>query len=415
MLGESNGIRWGEIDTFRHNFTAAALAAHRPCPVCESVNSACVQEVTDFQFYSDAADVPKRMDVRTVQCTQCFAVFQDPCFTPFGFRVLAAEAGRSYGSTPGRAGEQVEWLRERGLLKDGGCFVDIGCFDGAFLARLPPTLHRIGVDIDEPAIARGRDEHRGEGIHLICGDFETFAYAGPTPDTISMLMVLEHLPRPVEVLKKLRSIAHAQTRLVIEVPVLERGETNDINGFFGALHTTHFSRTTLASALAAGGWRIETAEDRPGYNGYRVIGVPSATPERIAPCPRDLIDTHRVLARWHQGICDAEARLSANVASRDWVIWGAGGHTEFLYKTTTLFRGRHDRRFALVDSDPLKHGRTWRGIPIQAPEVLRSVDWTTASLVVSSYGGQESIARAALALGVPEDRIVRLYEDVRVC
>mgnify|MGYP000380287711 CR=1 FL=1 len=36
-----------------------------------------------------------------------------------------------------------------------------------------------------------------------------------------MFHVLEHLPRPVEVLRKLRSIAEVSTRLVVEVPVLE--------------------------------------------------------------------------------------------------------------------------------------------------------------------------------------------------
>lgn len=415
MSNEANRIEWRTVDSFEGNFTSEALMAMRPCPVCEGLVAPCVTEISGFQFYSDSRELPKRATVRTVQCARCFAVFQNPCFTPFGFRVLAAEAGRSYGSTEGRAAEQIDWLARQARLEAGSCLVDIGCFEGAFLGELPSSLHRVGVDIDAPAIERGRLKYGPQGISFVLGDFETFAYDQRAPDTITMLMVLEHLPRPVEVLRKLRSIAHAGTRLVIEVPILERGTTNDVNGFFGALHTTHFSRTTLERALRSAGWSIEVATDQPDYNGYRVLAAPCAPDNTGAPNARDLAATHESLARWHRAVGEVDAKLENANDAVHWVVWGAGGHTECLYQYTTLFRGAAERRFGLVDSDSLKHGKTWRGLVVQAPRVLASADWRNTNLVVSSYGGQESIARAARALGVPEDRIVRLYDDVRVC
>jgi hypothetical protein len=64
-----------------------------------------------------------------------------------------------------------------------------------------------------------------------------------------MFHVLEHLPDPVSVLKRLRDHAHNSTRLVIEVPILEKGQTNDIHGFFSPQHLTHFSKKTLDNVL----------------------------------------------------------------------------------------------------------------------------------------------------------------------
>jgi ubiquinone/menaquinone biosynthesis C-methylase UbiE len=415
LSNDANRIDWRTVDSFEGNFTSEALMAMRPCPVCEGLVAPCVMELSAFQFYSDSRELPKRATVRTVQCARCFALFQNPCFTPFGFRVLAAEAGRSYGSTEGRAAEQIEWLARHGRLEAGSCVVDIGCFEGSFLGELPPSLHRVGVDIDAPAIERGRLKYGPQGISFVLGDFETFAYDERAPDTITMLMVLEHLPRPVEVLRKLRSLAHAGTRLVIEVPILERGPTDDVNGFFSVLHTTHFSRTTLDRALRRAGWSVVAATDQEDYNGYRVLAAPSGPSESVKPNVRDLVATHEALARWHRAAGEVDAKIAEARPADHWVVWGAGGHTEFLYHNTTLFRGASERRFGLVDSDLLKHGKTWRGLVVQAPSTLALVDWRNTNLVVSSYGGQESIARAARALGVPEDRIVRLYDEVRVC
>jgi hypothetical protein len=68
----------------------------------------------------------------------------------------------------------------------------------------------------------------------------------------------------------------------------------------------------------------------------------------------------------------------------------------------------------VVDSDPLKQGKSWRGIPVGPSAWLRELDWRGTMLLVSSYGSQEAIVRDALALGVPADRIVRLYDSSRV-
>jgi len=412
----STEISWNQINPHKGNFASDALGFHRPCPVCGSLHAKAVLELSDFQFYSDSEEEPKRFDVRESMCLDCFTLYLNPCYSDYGFSVLFAEAGQSYGSLLGHTQAQIEWLSTHGLLEDTARVLDVGCYDGAFLARLPANVHKMGVDIDEPAIERGRQQYADQSITFFHGDFETFAFHGDAPDTITMFHVLEHLPRPVKVLEKLRSISKDSTLIVIEVPILENGKINDINGFFSIQHMTHFSRTTLNNCLNAAGWHIEEQYETPDYNGYRVLAAPQSDKNgesEMKIAEEDWIEVNASLATWHAAVADVE-KITQNIPDLDRiVIWGGGAHTEFLYQVSSLFHARKDTEFVIVDSDPLKHGKSWRGISIYAPSVIADMDWSTTCLFISSYGGQEPIFKAAVEFNVPENRIVRLYDSIR--
>jgi hypothetical protein len=118
------------------------------------------------------------------------------------------------------------------------------------------------------------------------------------------------------------------------------------------------------------------------------------------------------LAAWHRAIHDVEQKLASLHNVLRFVIWGAGVHTEFLYQTTSLFHGVPNREYVIVDSDPLKEGKTWRGISIHPPTALHDMSWSDKSLIISSYGSQSTIENAALEIGVAPNRIVRLYDQV---
>jgi hypothetical protein len=353
------------------------------------------------------------VDIHDVQCLDCFALYLNPCYSEYGFKVLFAEAGCSYGSTVGHTNEQIEWLGSRGLLKAGSRLLDAGCYDGGFLAKLPDNLKKIGVDIDEPAIRRGRNTFGGKEIELILGDFETFQ-CDKSVDVITMFHVLEHLPRPLAVLRHLRHMAHAGTRLVVEIPVIESAMTNDINGFFTVQHTTHFSRVSLQNCMALAGWKILESQDQPDYNGFRVVAGPADPTQITEKDPNVTSVLRQYLSVWNLAVKAVEDNLSRLAEVGRCVIWGGGAHTEFLYQVTSLFLGKPDREYIIVDSDPLKQGKSWRGVQICLPEVLKDLSWKEESLLVSSYGSTPAITNAASTLGVPDNRIVGLYRDFKV-
>lgn len=231
MNNKSDTLPWTRIDSFVGNKSNPALTTYRPCPICGSLHYRNILTFNDFQFFSDSTEYPKRTVIQNVQCQDCHAVYLNPCYTTIGFDYLFSEAGRSYGSTEGRPAEQREWLDKRNLLDEGTVFLDVGCYDGRLLSHLPKNIRRVGVDIDEPAIKQGQARYGSEGVELINGAFESFS-CSVQPDVISMFHVLEHLANPYAVLKHLRLMSHAETRLVVEVPIIEFGKTNDINGFF---------------------------------------------------------------------------------------------------------------------------------------------------------------------------------------
>ena len=89
-------------------------------------------------------------------------------------------------------------------------------------------------------------------------------------------------------------------------------------------------------------------------------------------------------------------------------------HLEHLYAATPLFAANPERQYVILDSDPVKQGRTWRGIDVSAPDALSDPSCRGVPLLVSSYGSQPEIVEAARDSGVPDELIVRLYDSVSV-
>ena len=391
----------------RHPAAAAGTLAARPCPLCGGGEHRPLLEFEGFQFYVDTP-VSTRATIRQVQCRDCFAAFMNPVFTPEGFAVLFAKAGASYGSSSHRQDEQIGWIRERGLLAPGGTLLDVGCFEGSFLDKLPEGVRGIGVDIDGPAIERATLRSAGPLRRFVCADFETVVL-DERVDLITMFHVLEHLPHPVAVLKQLARLAHPGTRLLVEVPVVENMNIGDVCGFLTVQHLTHFSTGSLRNALAAAGWRLTAAETIGDDRGYRVVAEPAGREEAVKPVPADRRHLLAYFSDWYRALAEIESRIRRLEKPRC-VIRGGGLHAEYLYHLTSLAEG--GREFLVVDGDPLKQGQSWRGIPIAGPEVLPELEWRETQMLLSSYSHQEAMGDEARRLAIPEASVLALYDRV---
>lgn len=400
-------MNWKKLKNIQQE-KVESLMRHRGCPVCDAKRTREVLRLESFQFFTDDS-VSKQVDLIEVQCQACGALYLNPCYSNEGFARLFNQAGQSYGSTQMRPLEQVRWLESKGLLRAGARLLDIGCGSGVFLSSLPEAIQKGGVDIDQQSIDTAREQN--PEIEFICSSFESLDYCKQV-DIFTLYHVLEHLPDPKGTLERLHKIASEHTVLVVEVPILEKGLTNDINGFFSAQHLTHFSRTSLKNLLASTGWSVEDWHEMPDYNGCRVLARKGQVKELRQVNAREKLNTHRYLQNWYQSIGNVEEKL-LKLKAPNIVIWGGGMHLEFLYQTTSLFDITRGHNFIVVDRDPLKQGLSWRGLSIYSPDVLKNLSGDF-ELVISSYGGQEKIAQAARDLGITQERIFKLYDAVYV-
>jgi ubiquinone/menaquinone biosynthesis C-methylase UbiE len=338
----------------------------------------------------------------------------NPGYSEVGFEILFAEAGRSFGSAASHQMEQMEWLQSKNLIVPNQAFLDVGCYEGHFLSLLPKSVRKFGVDIDHPAIYRGRSKYSSQGLTLIHGPLETFQLSAQ-PDVITMFHVLEHLYDPFKVLQNLHENSHDTTRLVIEVPILEKGATNDINGFFSIQHMTHFSLNSLEQLLHRSGWKIIDNKEMNDYNGYRILAKRSK--ERLEKSVSgnvfDKINLLNYLKGYFANLVQVSNRVESWSKTSRAIIWGGGAHTEFLYQVTHYFEKNKDTKFIIVDSDQTKHNATWRGLNIYGPAVLKGIDWSDCSLVISSYGSQQSIVTAVQDLDVPAFAIRTVYDYIK--
>jgi hypothetical protein len=177
---------------------------------------------------------------------------------------------------------------------------------------------------------------------------------------------------------------------------------------------THFSHRSLENMLLSAGWHITERSQQQGYNGYRVVAEPGEPVRTARGEQKDTALLHQYLSSWYGALKEAATALERFGETRRCVIWGGGLHTEFIYHTTPFFHSGREREYVIVDNDPIKHGTTWRGIPVYGPGIVSGMDWSESSLLISSYGSQEVIRGEARKLGVPEDRIVTLYKELRV-
>ena len=363
---------WSSIKTIEKD--EKCLATYRPCPVCLSEKSRNILEVNKFQFYLDSTELDKQFTLRQNICLCCHALYLNPGFSNLGFKRLFAEAGQSYGSKPENISKQISWLKDNNFLIKNSSLLDVGCYDGDFLSMLPKDIKKYGVDVDEPAIIRARKKYSNNEIEFFNCSFEDFNSITHQFDTIVMFHVLEHLINPVNVLIKLKDISKNNTKLVIEVPILEKGSTNDINGFFGMQHQTHFSINSLKACLQKAGWKTINETLIDDYNGFRIVSIPEKnllTDFKNEDLKNDMVLCYNYLSYWYNSLAQIEKKISNLKNTPNFIIWGAGAHTEFLYQLTSFFHRFKNSKFLILDSDVLKHGGLFRNIKIYNTEILQ--------------------------------------------
>ncbi len=400
-------IIWSKIDSFKSNSSSSDLTRRRTCPVCGSDSYSIFLHLPDFQFYSDSNTLPKRTDICHSICQNCHLLYMNPCYTKKGFKILFKEATVSYGTSEAVYNNRTEWLYSNIEFKKDMTLIDIGTHNGLILSKLPGNVKKIGVDINFCALKSAKTNH--PNIIFICSDAEELPL-NISIDVITMFHVLEHIENPVRLLKNLLYFTKPETILALEVPILERADYHDINGFFSVHHLTHFTHKSLVQCLNLAGWEILKTEEAGIGSGYRVLARPSVKKKLNITIN---YQNKKLLFRYLSDFYGSLAEKAIKIEKINWinycVIWGGGIHTEILYKLTPFFKHLSDTKFIIVDKDNSKWGKSWRGINIYSPAILPQINWNNTMLIPSSYDGQTSIIKEAIKLGVNREKIFILY------
>ena len=156
----------------------------------------------------------------------------------------------------------------------------------------------------------------------------------------------------------------------------------------------------------------------PGYNGYRIVARHTNVQElyELNKFDGDLTTLKTILDKIETVQKEFSEIISMLPKAGKFLIWGGGMHTEILYHTTDLFEPS-ERCFHIFDSDLLKVGRNWRGIPISNSEKIQKMSWDKfeGKLILSTYQHQMEMEGIALASGFTNDKIVKFYSETNSC
>jgi hypothetical protein len=299
--------------------------------------------------------------------------------------------------------EIAQYLGRAYSLARGGLVVDVGCGDGRFLdvlCRVWPECHGLGVD---PALPG--DEVRADGrIRLVSGVFSKDLLDRP-PSLFLSRHVLEHMPRPVEFVRDLRTAMDdlADVPLFVEVPdlgwILEHRAFWD----FCYEHCNYFTDASLAQVLRRAGFRPTSTRVAFGsqYRWMEAVPAHDTTSRRPSDAGSVLQGRLREYVAGEQDRVGAiQGRLRQLKARGDRVaLWG-------MATKGIMFSLMVDPDSTLIDHtvdvNANKQGCyvPISGRRIEAPDTLRQIGETPLAVVVMNPNYLGEIAAACRELGV---------------
>jgi len=241
------------------------------CPACDS------PEWEPVFRSSNACDI--------VRCRSCRLVYTDARTSPPPEELYPHfDQSESIALDGVRASLSV-FLRQRAAVvtavKKGGRLLDYGCGNGAFAHWM--SRHGFeAVGLEPFSLGAPRT---AENLTLLREPLDSAAAKVGRFDVITMWHVLEHVPRPVDLLARLRGLLAEGGVLVVSVPNFESIQSRVFKGAWFHLdpprHLIHFERETLEGCLARAG--LEPIDESPFLPEYGSSGWVQSVLNRVLP------------------------------------------------------------------------------------------------------------------------------------
>ncbi len=250
---------------------APALVAwdDTPCPLCGRRDEEMVLEADDA---NPGAGPVLRFAV--VRCRQCGLTYTNP-------RPDEASIGRFYPADyrPHRrprkmreANARTWWERRTGRSSPersgdlpwvgAGRLLDFGCGGGSYLKRMADNGWRVtGLDAAVGAVRQVQEEL---GLPALVGSLPHPDLRENSFDVVTMWHSIEHVHRPLEILREAFKLLVPGGKLVVACPNIESWAFRWFGPAWFALdlprHLTHFSPATLTRMMTAAGFRVDSVK-----------------------------------------------------------------------------------------------------------------------------------------------------------
>jgi SAM-dependent methyltransferase len=150
-----------------------------------------------------------------------------------------------------------------------GRVLDVGAGDGTFLDHMARAGWKTeGTELSEDSARVAAERATGSRIHV--GAFEDLELQSSTYDLVTLWDVLEHLYRPLEALRKARTLLRPGGVLLVSVPNYQALEAQLMGRRWPHLdvprHLHHFTPPVLSRMLAAAGF-----QERRTSTAYRTL------------------------------------------------------------------------------------------------------------------------------------------------
>ena len=393
---------------------ADASGADRPCPICGGGEL----DHLHTQRFVLPEDHPLGSGYDVVCCRGCGFVFASTPADQEAYDAFYAKFSKYEDNTTSTGGGATPWDAERldGTAADvarhapsrTARIVDVGCANGGLLAAFKSRGYENLCGVD-PSSACARYVRDRLGIEAYAGRLAALPAEAGGGDVNVLAHVMEHVRELLPALASVRAAMNPGAVLYVEVPDAARYRDFLFAPFqdFNTEHINHFSRDSLANLLRAsdlepveqGERMLETSPGMP-YPAVYAVAVRSAA-DRPAPAPA--LTRDETLRPAIDAYIEGSARLLAAIDAKirraleppgPILVWGAGQLAMKLLAETAL--GQADIA-AFVDGNPIHHGKTIRGVPVLAPEQIRTLDHP---ILITSTLHEREIAGTIAGMGL---------------
>lgn len=374
------------------------------CPVCGS------NSLIEFLFrervpvhqnllmrdQAAAMDTP-RGDLALVACDDCGFIF-NRAFDPR--KIMYGEDYENTQACSPSFNEYLDGLVRRLIEEQNirNCHVvEVGCGNGLFLRKLvayegagnsghgfDPSYRGAESELD------GRLKFSARYYDSECADIPA--------DVIVCRHVIEHIPRPLQMLEDIKkALARApKARIFFETPCVEWIFANLVVWDFFYEHCSYFSAASLPTAFQAAGFEVQSV--RHVFEGQYLwleATLPKTTPHTDRR-PGTVVAQAQRFARLEAKLREDWSRRIRALAAKDKVaVWGAGAKGVTF---ANLIDGSRQLIDCVVDLNPMKQGHYLPGTghPIVSYQALPARGVSTAILMNPNYREENlALLRAA--------------------